>query len=204
MNTLLLMRHVLVHPIDFYYEIQNPKRIAWFQAMLLIALVFAVRMASILATGYAFETREPYEISWVYELVWIVVPWLAYCICNWAVSTIMDGEGKFKEIIVGSAFALVPFILFTIPVTLLTQILSLQESGIFTALTRLILVWCAWLLLVKIKVLHDFELGKLALISLLSFISMAILLFVCILLFGLINQFFNFVADIAQEMRLRS
>ncbi|MFC5652576.1 YIP1 family protein [Paenibacillus solisilvae] len=204
MNTLLLMRHVIAHPIDFYYEIQNPKRIFWFQGILLVALVFIVRMISILLTGYAFETREPYQISWIYELIWIVVPWIVYCISNWAVSAILEGEGKFKEIFVGSAFALVPYILLTIPVALLTNILSLDELDIIVTLTNISLVWTGWLLLVKIKVLHDFELGKLVWIALLSLLSMAIMLFVGILLFGLINQLIEFILDLIKEMRFRS
>ncbi|UVI29151.1 YIP1 family protein [Paenibacillus spongiae] len=204
MNTLLLMRLVIAHPIDFYFEIQNPRRIFWHQGFVLIALAFAIRMLSILMTGYAFETREPYEISWFYELVYILVPWLVYCIANWAVSAIMEGEGKFKEIFVGSAFALVPFILFSLPVTLLTNILSLEEADIVHTLTNLLFIWCGWLILIKIKILHDFELGKMLWIAVLTVISMAIVLFVGILLFGLINQFVSFVTDIFKEVRLRS
>lgn len=204
MNTLLQMRHILAHPIDFYYEIQNPKRIFWFQGILLIALVFVVRMLSILLTGYAFESKEPYQISWIYELIWIVVPWIVYCASNWAVSAILEGEGKFKEIFVGSAFALVPYILLTIPIALLTNILSLEELDIIAALTNLSLIWTGWLLLVKIKVLHDFEIGKMIWIALLSLLSMAIVLFIGILLFGLINQFIGFILDIIKELRFRS
>ncbi|OZB94306.1 YIP1 family protein [Paenibacillus sp. XY044] len=203
MNTLQLIRQVIVHPIDFFYDIQNPKRISWLQGVLLILLLFVAKMLSLIVMGYAFETRQPYEISWVYEFMWIIVPWGAYCVSNWAVSTILEGEGKFKEIFVGSAFALAPYILFIVPVTLLTNILSLDEQSIILFLSNLLLVWCGWLLLVKIKVLHDFELGKMVGIALLTVIGMVIMLFVLILMYGLINQFCSFILDLIKEVRFR-
>jgi hypothetical protein len=129
MNTLRMMGKVLRHPNEFYYDLQAPGVARWSHAILLIILAFIARMISILVTGYAFETREPYEISFLFEFVWIVVPWISWSISNWAVSTILDGEGKFKEIVVGSAYALVPYIVFVVPVTLLTNVLSLDESS---------------------------------------------------------------------------
>jgi hypothetical protein len=204
MDTLRLMRQVLVHPYDFYHDIQEPKRTQWYQALIIVLLTFVAKMIAILATGYAFQTREPHEISSFHEFIWIVVPWLTWCISNWGVSTILDGEGKFKEVFVGSAFALVPYMLFIVPVTLLTHILALDEASTYTLLTRIIIVWVAWLFLVKVKILHDFEPGKVAFITALSVIGVGIIWFVGILLFGISNQFISFIIDLVKELRLRA
>lgn len=202
-TTAQMMFGVLRHPFDFYEEIQKTNRIRWRDAVIVVLLAYVARMLSLVLTGYAFETREPYEISYLHEFVWIVVPWFTWCVSNWGVSAILDGEGKFKEVVVGSAFALVPYIVFIVPITLLTFVFSLQEYSTYSVLVKVVFVWTAWLLLLKVKKIHDFEFGKLVFITLLSMIGIAILWFIGILMFGLINQLIQFIIELFREMNFR-
>lgn len=202
-TTAQMMFGVLRHPFDFYEEIQKTNRIRWRDAIIVVLLAYIARMLSLVLTGYAFETREPYEISYLHEFVWIVVPWFTWCVSNWGVSAILDGEGKFKEVVVGSAFALVPYIVFIVPITLLTFVFSLQEYSTYSVLVKVVFVWTAWLLLLKVKKIHDFEFGKLVFITLLSMIGIAILWFIGILMFGLINQLIQFIIELFREMNFR-
>ncbi len=204
MNTLRMIHQVVVHPYEFYHDIQGKQRIGWYQGLLIVLLTFAAKMFSILITGYSFQSRLSHEISMFHEFVWLIVPWLTWCISNWGVSTILDGEGKFKEIFVGSAFALVPYMLFVIPVTLLTLVLSLDEASTYNMLSKVLILWVAWLILMKVKILHDFEFKKVIFITLLSVIGIAIIWFVGILLFGISNQFVSFFVDLLKELRLRA
>ena len=99
------------------------------------------------------------------------MPWITWCLANWSVSTILEGEGKFKEILSGSAFCLVPYIIFSIPITLLTNVFALSEATIYSSLSIAILCWVGLLILMKVKVLHDFELGKLVFITFLTLLE---------------------------------
>lgn len=201
--TFRLMRQVLVHPIDFYHDIQEQGRIKWRQALFVVAFAYVARMIAILITGYAFETREPYEISFLHEFIWLVMPWLTWTISNWGVSAILEGEGKFKEVFVGSAFALVPYAIFIVPITLLTNVLALDEGSIYSFLINFTFYWVGWLLLLKVKIIHDFELVKMAWITVLSIIGILIIWFIGILMFGLMNQLINFVVDMIKELNFR-
>lgn len=204
MNTLVMMRKVMARPFDFYEDIQMPGAIRWSHPLLIVALAYVVRMVVLYASGFAFQTREPYEISALQEFIWLVVPFATWCVAHWAVSAILDGEGKFKEIVYGSAFALVPYTVFMIPVTLLTQLIALDEAGTVTALTYAIYAWVGWLLLLKVQILHNFNLPKTLFIVALSVIGMLIIWFVGVLLYGLANQFINFFLDIVKELRMRA
>jgi len=204
MSTFAMMGRILAKPFDFFEEIQEPGMVRVAQALYIVALAYLVRMLTLYAAGFSYQSREPYEISAVQELIWLVVPWATWCVAHWAVSAILDGEGKFREIVYGSAFALVPYAVCMIPVTLLTRILSLDESGTVQILTLAIYAWVAWLVLLKVKILHNFNLGKALFIISLSIVGMLIVWFAGILLFGLANQFISFVTDIAKELRLRA
>ncbi|MGM0884670.1 MAG: YIP1 family protein [Bacillota bacterium] len=201
--TFRMMRQVLVHPIDFFHDIQEQGRIKWGQALFVVAFAYLARMIAILITGYAFEKREPHEISFLHEFIWLVVPWLTWTVSNWGVSAILEGEGKFKEVFVGSAFALVPYAVFIVPITLLTNVLALDESSIYSFLINFTVYWVGWLLLLKVKIIHDFELVKMAWITVLSIIGILIMWFIGILMFGLMNQLINFVVDMIKELNFR-
>lgn len=203
MNLLINMKNVLARPNDFYYDIQSPGRARWLDAVILIVLACLARLVSLLVTGYAFETSEPHEISYLFEVFWIIVPWLTWSVSNWAVSTIVDGEGKFKEIVVGSAYVLVPYIVFIIPLAALTNILSLEEGSTYSFLMNCVFVWVVLLIIIKIKTLHDFELSKVFWTTVLSIIGVFIAWFVGIVLFGLMDKFIGFIADLIKEINFR-
>lgn len=203
MNPFVMMHRIIFKPFDFFEDIQSPGMIRIRQAIVLVLCAYIARIISIYSLGFAYETREAYQISILQEAIWILVPWLTWCIAHWAVSAILDGEGKFKEIVYGSAFALVPYIVFIIPVTLLSQILALDESGMINFFTFVIYAWVIWLFILKVKILHNFDLPKTLFIAFLSIVAVFILWFICVLLFGLANQFLNFLLDMVKELRLR-
>ncbi|WP_424768233.1 Yip1 family protein [Paenibacillus sp. sgz302251] len=203
MNMIANLRQVLTRPMDFFYDLQFERRANWFHAIILIVCAVIVRLITLSVTGYSFEAREPYQISFVFETVWIIVPWLTWAISNWAVGTILDGEGKFKDILVASSYALTPYILLMVPISFLSRILSQGESSIYNFLLYFTYLWVVFLYLLKVKVLHDFELGKLFLIVILTIIGMLIMWFIALLLTGLINQVITFALDLIREVRFR-
>lgn len=198
-----MIHKIIFRPFDFFEDIQTPGIIRIRQAIALIICAYLARIGSLYLIGFAFESREAYQISILQEAIWVFVPWITWCIAHWAVAAILDGEGKFAEIVYGSAYALVPYILLIIPFTLLTQVLALDEAGILNVLMWVINGWVVWLFLLKVKILHNFDLPKTLFITFLSIVAVLILWFICILMFGLANQFLNFLLDIVKELRLR-
>lgn len=203
MSFLNRTKQVLAHPIDFYNDLQEPGRARIRDGILMIALVIAFRMISLLLSSILYQQREAFEISFVTEAVSIIVLWLTWSVSNWGVSTIQDGEGRFKEILVGSAYALAPYALLIIPISLLTNVMTLQEMPVYVFLTGFLFVWVAFLLIMKVKIIHDFTLYKLIFILLLTIVGMLIIWFVFIMIYGLVNQAFNFVFGIVKELNLR-
>lgn len=131
------------------------------------------------------------------------MPWVTWCISNWAVSAILDGEGKFKDIVVSSAYALLPYIVLSLPLALVSQILTQGEYTTYYGIYTFIQCWVIFLFLAKVKILHDFELGKMIWIILLSLIGMLVIWFVGFLIFGLVNQAVEFVIGIVKEVQFR-
>jgi hypothetical protein len=60
------------------------------------------------------------------------------------------------------------------------------------------------LFLIKVRVLHDFEIGKMIWITILTLIGMFIMWFVCFILYGLIDEFVNFIINLFKEISFRT
>lgn len=203
MDIINLGKSALLHPLDFFYDIQFKGKSKIIGAIIIILLAVAVRVLSLMVTGFSFQTREPYQISVVMQAIWIIVPWLLWSISNWGVSTIIDGEGKFIDVLSGSAFVFVPYVCFMLPIAILTNVLTLSENLIVGGATWFIYLWLAFLILANTKIIHDFDLGKAIWITLLTIIGMFIIMFIGLLIFGLVNQAFSFIINLYKEMSFR-
>ncbi|MOA08434.1 hypothetical protein D3C78_1281980 [compost metagenome] len=73
----------------------------------------------------------------------------------------------------------------------------------YTFLVNATMIWVCWLLLLKVRIIHDFELVKMLWITALSIVGILIIWFIGILMFGLLNQLVNFVVDLFKEVNFR-
>jgi hypothetical protein len=204
MTTLILMKKSLFHPLDFFYDFQFLQRSKLKYALIVLCLAFLTRVINLMFTGYSFSYLEPYDVSIFFEAVWIFLPWLTWAVANWAVSTIVEGEGKFIDILTSSAFFYVPYILILLPFTFVSNIMSLKELSLVLFINYFMQFWMIFILIVQVKVLHDFEMGKTVWITILTGIGMLLIWFICIMIFGLVSQSIQFIIDIFKELSYRS
>ncbi len=215
MNTVQWALRSLRHPIEFYYdfptELRQRGRLKLMHAGIILLCAVAARVISLLITGFALQTQEPYQVSILVEATWIVVPWLTWSAASWGVSTIVDGEGKFVDILSTSTFVLVPYIPLSLAIAALSNLMTLsfdyERTGIsnilYLSMLAFMFLWMLLQLFLHVKVLHDFEFGRTFWVIILSIIGMFIVWFVGLLLFGLINQSIQFFVTIYKEIAFR-
>lgn len=213
MNTYKWAVRILKHPIDFFYDFpeEEARRRKLLHAGIIILLAIAARVISLLTTGFALQTQEPHEVSILVEATWIIVPWFTWSAASWGVSTIVDGEGKFIDILTSSAFVLVPYIPLSLAIAGLSNLMTLNfdydvtgnPNTTYMVMLVCMFLWVLLLLFLHVKVLHDFEFKKTFGVIILSVIGMFIIWFVGLLLFGLIHQAVNFVITVYKEIMFR-
>lgn len=196
--------HVAFHPFDGFwdlkYENKGKLRIALF-------ILFAVTVTMILKrqyAGYIVNFNHPLELNSIDELKYIVLPFLLWCIANWSLTTLMDGEGKFKEIVIATGYAMLPLILVYLPNMLLSNVITLREASFYYLLESAAAIWFVWLLFVGTMTIHQYTVTKTVFTTLLTVVVMGVIIFLGLLFFSLIQQIVSFVYTIYQELSLRS
>src|SRR4029453_18789058 len=98
--------HVLFHPFDGFWDLKydNKGKLRVSLAILLLLTVATILQRQY--SGFVVNFNNPTELNSVNELKYIVLPFVLWCVSNWSLTTLMDGEGKFREIITATGYAL--------------------------------------------------------------------------------------------------
>lgn len=202
-SDVLYMKHFLVNPLDAYYELKRKNRVSLLGATLLYIWFTILQITEIYAKGYLFTWVNPIDVSIIRIIVLALVPIILWTVSNYLVSTINDGEGRFKDIYKGTIYALSPYLTFALPLQLLTNVLTLNESFIYSFSMGFIITWCAILLFLMVKEVHNYTIGesiKNILLTLFGIVLIVLTLFILILL---INHELDFIESIVQELKIR-
>lgn len=148
--------YTMFHPYQGFYKLKEAKVSAWVIGLLLAATV-TVKIMAVYWTGFLFYPVEPSKVNVFGELAILFVPWLTWIIANYLVCSIRDGEGRFREVVQGSVYALAPFVILSIPIMLLSNILTYEERILIDSLNGIMYIWLAIMFIVKTQVIHNFD-----------------------------------------------
>ena len=171
-------------------------------ALVVDAAVIISYMYYTVGRAYIFNPDKT-GIRIINVLLTVLVPLMLWCVGNWCLTTLFDGEGTFKDIFIASSYSLFPLVIFMIPMTLVTNIASLDESKLISLFVSLAFVWLGMLLFFGMATTHGYSMGKNILIMIATVIGMMFIMFIIILFFNLIQQMVSFVTDIITEISFR-
>lgn len=191
-------------PADSFYYIKANLRGSLAFAFVLYGWVIAVRVASLYLTGFVFNPHaNPTEIRAEVEAAYVVVALFLWNAANYLVSTISDGEGRLRDVIVGTAYSLFPYALFALPIALLSNALTLNEVFLYEFSVNLVWAWVGLMLFLMVKEIHNYTLSETVRNIVVTLFTMAMLLLTAYILYVLFDQLFEFISAVIQEAGLR-
>jgi len=195
--------HVVVSPLDGFWELKHEKRGSTASATVILLLVCATYIFLRQYTGFVFNTRDTSRINIYTEVASVLVPFGLWCIVNWSLTTLMDGKGTIKDIYIATSYALVPLILVYVPLTIVSNFMTIEEGAFYTLFLVLALIWVGLLVIAGNGVVHDYTASVSVWTSVLTVAGMALVLFISLLFFSLINHLFGFFSDLYTELMFR-
>ena len=172
-------------------------------AITLLGLACIVMAVYSRFTGFIFTTGRVEEINLLVEALKVAAPLLLFCVCNGCVTSLMNGEGKFRDIVMASCYALTPMIWLLPLATIFSHFLIQEDAAFLQFLVGLALFWTVILLICANRQIHDYTMGKTLAVLLITLLVMVIVLFLAVLAFALIQQFLAFIRDLSTEISMR-
>ncbi len=196
-------KYILFHPFDGFDEFKRYKKGKLSVAVIFISLFAFFRIFTYQNEGFLINERNPLLLNSLQEIFSVVLLIALFTIGNWSVTTLMEGKGKFKEIVMMTGYALFPIILIGYPAVILSNFLTLEEMAFYQLLMGLAYGATAWMLFMGVLNIHHYGLVKTILAFILTVVAMAVMMFFGLLFFDLIQQFIEFVVSIYEELNLR-
>ncbi|MNJ43732.1 Yip1 domain protein [compost metagenome] len=195
--------HVIVHPFDGFWDMKYEHRGRLRIVALILILVIGGLIFQKQYAGFLVNRIDPRTLNSLSDVIQNLFAFFLWSISNWAVCTLMDGEGRFKDIMMAAAYSLVPLILICYPTTFISNVLTQEEAVFYYLLNAIALIWCAGLLVIGTMTVHQFTLGKTLVTMGLTLIMAAIVIFLMLLLYSLFQQMVDFVYSIYTELIFR-
>jgi len=194
--TILIIRR----PVNSLYELAQTSSVPPAFAALLVIAGMAVKIGGLAATSFLFEERPFSDINPVSEALTFAMLWFGWVLANYMTGTIMKGEGTFRRVFIVNAYALVPYILFTIPLRLLSAVLTLQESGIYNALLAIVGIWTFVLIFTASQMVHNYNLKEVIGMNAVSLLTLACFALFGFVIVGLMVQAADFFIELGREL----
>lgn len=194
-------KYVMFHPYEGFYRIKEARIAPWITIALLL-LVIAIKICRIYWTGFLFHPVELSEIHLLKEMGLFALPWVTWIIANYLVCSVKDGEGKFREVVQGSVYALSPYVFFSIPLLILSNILSLDEAVLIQAINMVMMLWMLSMFFVMTQVIHNFEFVETIKNSAISVFAILTIWMFGFIIFGLSFNLYDFFYELYKEVNI--
>ncbi|THF74076.1 YIP1 family protein [Cohnella fermenti] len=198
--------YLISHPFNGFWELKYElnRKASLVSAFVILFLLAITTVLQNQYSGFLVNFVNPNSLNSFMEIVYVLLPVLFWCIANWSLTTLMDGEGKFVEIFISTCFAFFPVVLIQFPWIWLSNLISLQETSFYYFFINLSTIWCVFLLFIGNMTVHQYTPSKTILTMVLSVVAIGFMAFLCLLFFSLVQQIIAFISTIYQEFVLRS
>lgn len=195
--------YLLKHPVDGFAAIRYENKGGYASAASLLLIMGVALVFNKQFTSFSFNHTTGQAVNIAAILTKFILIWLGMIVCNYLISSIYRGDGRFRDVFIGSAYALLPYILFSMPLAVLSNVLTRSEETIYNYLLYGIYVWTAAMFFWMVQNVQNYGVGETFVnifLSLFAFVALGVLGFI---IFGLSNELSVFVNEVYKEVSLR-
>ncbi|MCL2019080.1 MAG: YIP1 family protein [Oscillospiraceae bacterium] len=197
------LRRVLTNPVDAFYEIRYRDYGSVPLALVCVLLFGLAFTLNRVLAGFIVNDVDPRTVNGLTEIGSVFILFVLFCVGNWSITCLMNGEGRLKDIMAVVGYSLVPLIVVLLPATFLSRLIAAGEEVFYFFAIGVGIAWTAILILMGIMTVHNYTLLKTLATLVLTLFAVFVLIFLALLLYDLINQVYVFFYSIYTEIVFR-
>ncbi len=194
--------YILRHPVDGYQELKNNHKFSLARANIILGFWVLLEILNWGYVDWDFRTNFA-DVEMIFILGTTILLFAMSVLSNWSFCTLLDGKGRFKEIWVVAAYALLPYLICGYIRVFLSFFMVVDEAVFLTYLQSIALIWTFFLIVVGLSALHEYEIKKTLASILLTILGDMIIIFLMVLVSGLVTQIYNFFMTVISEIYYR-
>ena len=195
--------YVITHPFDGFWDLIHEKKGSIAAANTFLIMFLLIRVLKLIATNFQFISAPIQHINVFEEMGSLLLPFIVLCVANWAMTTLFEGKGRFRDIYMGMCYALVPYILIQLPMILVSNMLTYEEGSFYSVLLAFSVIWCFFLVFVGLMEIHDYGPGKTFIFLIVTVVGACVILFLMLVFFSLLSDAVAFFVSFYREIVFR-
>lgn len=195
--------HALVHPFDGFYEIRFRNQGSLLLAFLLMIAFGVLQCISAQYTGFVMNMTNLDELDTLSLFISNISVLLLFSLSNWTVTTLFNGKGKLSDIYIVVCYSLTVLIIGEALVCFMSNFVTTEEVMILQAIRMLAIAWFAFLLVAGLGTIHEYGLGGNLASIVMSVVAAAIILFIGVLMFTMLERMVSFFTSVFEELMRR-
>ena len=195
--------HILRHPIYGVWDMKREKTGRYRDGFILILLTIASVIFNRQMRAFVFNPYYNVPLNIIKEVALVVIPVVLFSLANWSVTTLAEGKGGFKDIFMVTCYSLMPLIIFQVATPIISHFMTLNELVYLQMLDAVGYGWMLLMLMLGIQEIHEYSVGKMIKTTILTIIGAAIIVFIALLFFSLLQELGSFVYSVYREFSLR-
>jgi len=195
------MGHLSIHPVDGFEDIRYEGKGSYLEAVIIMAVYLVTSLLSTALTSFIYRKGVSLDFTnWGKEILWALLPWIVVSIVCYGVTTVLYGEARFRDVIIGGAYCHVPLIFIQLPLAIISQGLTLEEQSLYNLVVYVSYAWVVILVFMCIKGVNGFNPLKALVVFILTAAGVACVVGLYLIVRGLTKQLIEFVVQFAKEL----
>ena len=195
--------HVIFHPFDGFWDLKREHKGSLAAALTFVVLTIITLTLEKQKTAFLFNPYRLDRINVMVDVITVFLLYILWCVANWCLTSLMDGEGKLKDIAIATGYSLFPVILLRLPMILISYMLTSGEGSFYDVIGVVSYLWAGVLLILGTMITHQYSVKKTVLTCICTIVGMGIIMFIGLLFFNVIQQMMTFISIIYEEIRFR-
>jgi len=190
---------VLWRPIDSFYELAYKGKGTVLASVTIYLLYFFVLILERVITNFIFNPvgLQGTPVTQIFAIY--VLPVFVLIIANCLVSAIKQGQGTNRAVFITTAYVLAPIVVFTLPLALLSRVLSGAEADIYALAINFTFMWMFLFFYLSVMEVHGYSIPE-ALINTIWIVFCGLILVIfSAAFFGITFQSVNFLFEFLRE-----
>jgi hypothetical protein len=187
------------NPADAYYGVKFEGKVSVLSASVLYGAVFLLFLLNKYACGFLFKGVQDGHYEIMNDAAVVLGGLLLLLVACNLICSIRDGEGTFKQMYCGLAYALTPYIILTPIAFGLSFVLTFNEAFIISLLNIVSLAGCFVLILMMVKTLQNYSFRETIVTLGLTLFTMLMIVIALVIAAALIAQLWEFLAGVWKE-----
>lgn len=197
------LSYVIFHPLEGFDEMRHHKG-GSLPISLILFLFFSLSVAfKQRYIGKQFAFIDETSVSLQKVLFSCIGLMLAVVCANWAISVLLDGKARLKEIWIILNYALVPYTVSGYLYIIISNIVTAEEGALLNIILYLGVLWSTVLVFKALMAFQEFTFSKTVGSLILTAIGVIIILFLAVLVFSLFQQLFGTLSTMFYEITFR-